>query len=235
MGEHFAAPVLSGAEAYLKGDDVAAGVTQGAMKGTSSLIGQFSGPTVEMIADQIYNRKYTGGATEIVQPQDRYTPGTWLPNRELEKRAAFAVLKGLPAINRFLAPKGDLDVKQGLGSVVGVQNYKYGAEERLKANAARAMTVSQTLSRLAETEPEAAAKFAEDPNKAVYLVMNGYLSELEKNLKEIDTEKQRVRLADIPAADRRSALDALGQSREQLLSAADAINDQIADMKMRKQ
>jgi hypothetical protein len=69
-------------------------------------------------------------SSDIVQPQDRYTPGTWLPNRELEKRAAFAALKGLPAMNRFLAPKGDLDLKQGLGSVVGVSNYKYGAEER---------------------------------------------------------------------------------------------------------
>jgi hypothetical protein len=232
MGEHFAAPLLSAAEAQLKGDDVAAGATLGLMKGTSSLIGQFSGPTVEMIADQVYNREYAGGSREIVQPQDRYTPGTWAPNRELEKRIAFATLKGLPAINRFLAPKGDLDAKQGLGSVVGVSNYKYGAEERLKSNAARAMTTSQTLSKLAETEPEAAQKFVEDPNKAVYLTFNSYLSQMEKDLKELDTERQRVRLADMPSTERRASLDSIGQSREQLLSAADAINDQISQMKM---
>ena len=232
MGEHFTAPILSGAEAKLKGDDVVAGVTQGVMKGTSSLVGQFSGPTVEMVADQIYNRKYAGGASEIVNPQDRYTPGTWAPNRELEKRIAFAALKGLPAINRFLSPKGDLDAAQGLGSVVGVSNYKYGAEERLKSNAARSMTVSQTLSHLAETEPEAAAKFVEDPNKAVYLTFNGYFSQMEKDLKELDTEIERVRLSDLPSDQRRSTLESLKDSRVQLLNAADAVNDQLSQAKL---
>ena len=233
MGEHFAAPLLSAGEAYLKGDDIAAGATQGVMKGTSSLIGQFSGPTVEMIADQIYNRKYAGGASEITNPQDRYTPGTWAPNRELEKRIAFAALKGLPAVNRFLAPKGDLDWKQGAGSVVGVSNYKYGAEERLRSNAARAMTVSQTLSRLAATEPEVANKFVEDPNKSVYLAFNGYFAQMEKDLKEIDTQIERVRLSDLPSGERRNALEDLKQSRVELLLAADAINDQLTDAKLR--
>ena len=232
MGEHFTAPILSGAEAYLKGDDVAAGVTQGVMKGTSSLVGQFSGPTVEMIADQIYNRKYAGGASEIVNPQDRYTPGTWAPNRELEKRIAFAALKGFPALNRFLSPKGDLDWKQGSGSVVGVSNYKYGAEERLKSNGARAMTVSQTLSRLAATDPDAAAKFVEDPNKAIYLTFNGYFSQMEKDLKEIDTQIERVRLSDLPSEDRRQAIESLKDSRVELLNAAEAVNDQLIEAKL---
>ena len=48
MGQHFAQPVLSGVEAALQGEDVAAGVEQGAIRGASGLAGTFSGPAVEM-------------------------------------------------------------------------------------------------------------------------------------------------------------------------------------------
>jgi hypothetical protein len=85
---------------------------------------------------------------------------------------------------------------------------------------------------LAETEPEAASKFVEDPNKAVYLAFNGYFAQLEKDLKEIDTQLERVRLSDLPSAERRQALESLKDSRVQLLKAADALNDQLTTAKL---
>ena len=65
-----------------------------------------------MIADQLFNRKYAGGTQEIVKPEDKNIPGTWAPNLDLEKRIAFAVAKGSPALNRFLTPQGEWDWKR---------------------------------------------------------------------------------------------------------------------------
>jgi hypothetical protein len=237
IGEHAMAPVLSAAQAKLKGESPTMGATEGLVKGSSALMGELAGPTVEMIADQLYNKKYIGSTQSIVDPQDRYTPGTWAPNRELEKRISFAMLQGLPAINRFLTPKGDVDWIQGLGAVTGVSSYKSGAEERLKTNAAKAMAYSKELSTMAEVNPEGAAKFVDDPVKAAYLGFNGYFSELTKDLKTIDEEISRVKMSgDLSQKERKEALKSLEDSRNQLLSSADALSEQLSRAKMaRKQ
>ena len=232
MGEHILQPVLSGAQAYMKGESVASGVEEGALRGGGGLIGTLR-PEIQLIMEQAFNRKFAGSASEIVKAQDKNIPGTVLPNRDLEKRAIFAALKAFPAINRFLAPDQTMDLKTGMGSVLGVTNYKYGAEERLRANAAKAMGYSQTLSKLAETEPEAAEKFAADPNKAVYLLFHNDLSAMEKGLKELDREKERIKMAgDLSQRERKDAIKDLEESRKELLESAQALNDALTDAKL---
>jgi hypothetical protein len=232
MGNHFMSPVLGALQAKLSGDDVAAGATEGAQRGSAALAGTLAGPVVEMVADQIYNRKYAGGASELVKPEDKYTPGTWLPNVELEKRAAFAALKGTPALNRFINPKGEWDWAQGIGGgVLGVTNYKYGAEERFKANVAKAATYGQTLNQLAMKEPEAAAKFASDPQRATYLMFHDDLEQMARDLKELDSQIERVRSADLPHTERQSILEDLKNNRNTLLKAADGLNDALNEAK----
>jgi 2'-5' RNA ligase len=233
IGQHAVQPALSAAEAAIKGEDVAEGATQGAVRGAAALAGQLAGPSVEMVADQLFNRKYAGGVSQIVEPEDKNIPGTWAPNREIEKRIAFAALKGLPALSRFINPKGQWDWKQGLGSAMGVTNYKYGAEERLKASVAKSMGYSQTLSALAEREPEAAQKFVADPSKAVYLMFHNDLDQMAKDLKELDKEKERVAMAgSLSQRERKEILGTLDSSRKQLLIAADALDDALTSAKL---
>jgi hypothetical protein len=232
MGNHMMAPVLGALQAKLQGEDVGAGVVEGGMRGTSALAGTLAGPVVEMVADEVYNRKYAGGATELVKPEDKYTPGTWAPNVDLEKRIAFAALKGAPALNRFIDNKGHWDWAQGLGgAVLGVTNYKYGAEERFKANAAKAAEYGQTLNQLAEKNPEAASQFVKDPVKSTYLMFHDDLESMSRDLREIDAQIERVRGADIPASERQAALEDLKDNRNELLKAADGLGDALNDAK----
>jgi GGDEF domain-containing protein len=232
MGQHMMAPILGALQAKLQGDDVGAGAVAEGMKGSSTLAGTLAGPVVEMIADQVYNRKYAGGATELVTPEDKYIPGTWAPNQELEKRIAFAALKGSPALNRFIDNQGHWDWAQGLGgAVLGVTNYKYGAEERLKANLGKASVYGQTLNQLAEKDERGAAEFVKDPTKATYLMFHDDLQSLGHDLKEIDDQIARVRSSDLPASERQSALEDLKGNRNELLKAADGLNDALQERK----
>jgi hypothetical protein len=94
------------------------------------------------------------------------------------------------------------------------------------------MGYSQTLSKLAESEPDAAQTFAQDPNKAVYLLFDKDFSELAKDLKDVDREIERVRLSDLPSEERRSALESLKESRVQLLNSADAVDEQLSNARL---
>ena len=175
MAMHIAQPVLSGIEAKLKGEDVGSAVGEGFIRGAGALAGVLI-PTIQLVAEQLFNRKFAGSASEIVSREDKNIPGLILPNRDLEKRAIFAALKVFPAVGRFLAP---------------------------------------------------------DQSLAVYLMFNGDLSQMEKDLKEISTEKEKVNLAaGISADDRREALRSIDEARAQLLKSADALNDQLTDAKL---
>jgi hypothetical protein len=232
MGNHMMAPVLGALQAKIRGEDAGTGATEGAMKGSSALAGTLAGPVVEMIADEVYNKKYAGGATELVKPDDKYTPGTWAPNVELEKRIAFAALKGSPALNRFIDNKGEWDWAQGLGgAVLGITNYKYGAEERFKANLGKAAAYGQTLNQLAEHDPKAAADFVKDPLKATYLMFHDDMESMGRDLKEINSQIERVRGADLSATEREQALKDLKDNRNEILKAADGLNDALDEQK----
>ena len=114
-----------------------------------------------------------------------------------------------------------------------MSNYKYGAEERLKASVAKSMGYSQTLSALAEREPEAAEKFVADPSKAVYLMFHNDLDQMAKDLKALDKEKERVAMAgSLSQRERKEILASLDESRKQLLISADALDDALTDAKL---
>ncbi|MCU1301406.1 MAG: hypothetical protein JWQ87_1690 [Candidatus Sulfotelmatobacter sp.] len=235
MALHIVEPVLEAGKAALQGGDtrdIAGAAGQGVLRGGGGLAGNLR-PEIGAAAELLSNRQYMGGTKEIWKPEDRNIPGKVLPTRMLDKMLAFTVVKALPSVNRFLDSSYDnVDLATGAGSIVGVTNYKSGAEERLKTNEAKAMGYSQTLSTLAEREPEAAEKFVQDPGKAPYLMFNKDFSELGKDLKSIDTEIERVKMAEMKYEDRRKALDSLKSSRSQLLQSADALDEQLSLAKM---
>lgn len=240
MAMHIAQPILEAGKAALEGGsakDVAVAAGEGVIRGGGGLAGSLR-PEIQAAAELLSNRQYLGGNKEITKPEDANYPGKVLPTRKLDKQAVFALVKAFPAISRFLDSSYDnVDVATGLGSVTGVTNYKSGAEERLRANGARAKGYSQTLSILAESDPDAASKFVEDPQKAMYLMFNKDFSELEGALKDIDKQTEQVRLAHgISKSDRDEALKGLEESRKQVLNSADAIADamQAARLQMKK-
>lgn len=228
---HIATPVFEAAKAALEGgdaQDVARAAWSGALRGGGGLAGVLR-PEIQAAAELLSNRQYLGGTKEIWKPEDAAVPGKVAPTRQLDKALAFSAVKALPAVSRFLdASYDNVDLATGVGSIVGVTNYKSGAEERLKANVAKSMGYSQTLSALAEREPEAAQKFVADPNKAVYLLFHNDLDEIAKDLKNLDTESERVKMAgDLSQKERKDTLKSMEDARKQILISADALNDAL--------
>jgi GGDEF domain-containing protein len=237
MALHIAEPLLEAGKAALEGgsaQDIGTAAGEGAIRGGGGLAGALR-PDIQVAISVLSNRQYPGGTKEITKPQDKNLPGRVLPNRKLDKLAVFALVKAFPAVNRFLDSSYDnVDWKTGVGSVLGVTNYNSGAEERLRANAAKAMGYSQTLSSLNVTDEAAAERFVADPNKAVYLAFNGDLSQLEKDLKDLDVEISRVKMAGgLTQRARKEALKELEDARTQLLNSADALNDQLSAVKLK--
>jgi len=236
MASHLAEPLLSAGRAALEGGDtrdIASAAGQGAIRGGGGFFGVMR-PDLQAALNLASNRQYLGGEKEIWKPEDANLPGKVLPTRQLDKMAAFALVKSFPAINRFLdASYDNVDWATGAGSVLGVTNYRSGAEQRLRANAARAKGYSQTLSELSAADPEAALRYVQEPDKAMYLVFNKDLAELEADLKNIDKQSEDIKLAPIIArADREKALRALEDSRKQILNSADAIADAMTSIKL---
>ena len=240
MALHLAEPILEAGRAYLEGDarEVAGAAGRGFVRGGGGMAGDLR-PEIQAAAELLANRQYLGGGKEIWKPEDANLPGKLAPTQQLDKMIAFAAVKAFPAVSRFLDSSYDnVDLATGAGSIVGVTNYKYGAEERLRANAAKALGYSQTLSKLAETEPEAAEKFAADPAKAVYLLFHNDLSAMEKGLKELDQQKERIKMAgELSQRERKDAIKDLDESRKELLESAQALNDALTDarLEMRKE
>ena len=203
--------------------------TSGGVRGLAGVAGNLR-PDMMMAASVVFNREYPGGSKEIWKPEDSFLPGKVTPTRKLDKILAFTLGKTFPAVNRFMDSSYDnVDMMTGAGSVLGVSNYKAGAEERLRANAARSKGYSQELSDLNATNPEAAEKLEQDPDKAIYLLFNKDFSELEKELSDIDKEMRDTRMTDgISSAERKEHLADLEEDRKQHLASADAIADEIA-------
>ena len=231
MALHIATPALEAARAALEGGDsrdIARAAWSGALRGGGGLAGVLR-PEIQAAAELLSNRQYMGGTKEIWKPEDAAVPGKVAPTRQLDKALAFSVVKAFPAISRFLDSSYDnVDLATGVGSIVGVTNYKSGAEERLKANVAKSMSVSQTLSILGETEPDSATKLMEDPNKAIYVLFHNDLDELSSELKKLDKEVERVKMSgEMSQNSRKETLKSLEESRKQMLLSADALNDAL--------
>jgi hypothetical protein len=236
MALHIATPVLEAAKSVLEGgneQDVARAAWSGALRGGGGLAGVLR-PEIQWAAELLSNRQYLGGTKEIWKPEDAAIPSKVASTRQLDKALAFSVVKAFPAVSRFLdASYDNVDLATGVGSIVGITNYKSGAEERLKANVAKSRGYSQTLSALAESEPEAAQKFVADPNKSVYLLVHNDLDEIAKDLKDLDREIELVKLSgEISQNNRTETLQSLEESRKQYLLSADALNDALDEAKL---
>lgn len=238
LASHVIEPVMAAARAALEGGDardISAAAGQGVLRGGGGLAGNLL-PEIQAAAELLSNRQYMGGQKEIWKPQDASIPGKVLPTKKWDEMMVFAVVKAFPAVNRFLdSSYENVDLATGAGSMIGVTNYKSGAEERLKANEAKAMGYSEIFSKLEESDQAAAEAFVQDPKKAVYILFNADLSELAHNLKDIDDTISRVKMAgSLSQKERKEILTSTANSRIQLLNSADALDEQLSRAKMRK-
>jgi hypothetical protein len=236
MALHLAEPVLSAARSALEGgnaSDITTAAGEGVLRGAGGFAGVLR-PDAQAAIALLSNRQYLGGTKEIWKPEDANLPGYVLPTRKLDKLAAFTVVKAFPAVNRFLDSSYDnVDLATGAGSILGVTNYKSGAEERLKANVAKSMGYSEMLSKLATTDESAAEKFVQDPNKASYLMFHKDLSELSKDLRDLDKQVEAVKLSgDLSQKQRKEVLNDLDATRKQILNSADALDDALTSAKL---
>jgi hypothetical protein len=74
----------------------------------------------------------------------------------------------------------------------------------------------------------------ENTTNAAYLTLHGDLEQMARDLKDMDKAKQEAALANIPESDRKTTLGNIEESRKQLLTSADALNDLLVRMKMQK-
>jgi hypothetical protein len=223
-------PILEPMRASLEGRDsreVAGSAGQGLVDAGIGLA-SYLRPDIMGMAEVASNREVLGRSREVWNPGDEYQPGKVMPNRKLDKIVAHTVIRSFPAVSRWLAADQTFDAETGLTSIAGITTYPYGAEQRLRENEAKARGYSVTISHLAETDPESADSMAEDPNKAAYLMFHGDLSQMLKDLKQIDTESDKVRTTkDLTAEEKSKTLDSLDAARKQLLKSADTLNDQL--------
>jgi len=108
------------------------------------------------------------------------------------------------------------------------------SEERLRANAEKASTYNATYRRLtAEGDDEKTREFLNDRTNVAYLNAHSEFSEMLHDLRTIDNETKQVRMAKyLSDKDRQEALNGLKEARESLLSAADALDHQLTDVRL---
>jgi len=236
MARNLFRPALNYAQSKIRGesnqrafDESARGVTSGAAGLLSTLRPDLSG-----FVALATNRESLFSGKELVSKQDYDTPGKILPSKALEKQAVFAVRRALPAVDRMLDSNEDVDLRSFAGGNLGVPNYKDGAEQRLTRNAAAASRVSQTVSKLAKTDPAKAKAYLVDPDNAVYALFRNDLGEMVKNLHAVDEKKQAVEDSNLPDAEKQNRLQALEQVRGNVLAHADALNNVLFRKRMGK-
>jgi hypothetical protein len=238
MALHLAEPVLSAARSAFEGgnaSDIAAAAGEGVLRGGGGFAGVLR-PEAQAAIALLSNRQYLGGTKEIWKPEDANIPAHLriFQTRKWEKIAVFSVVKAFPAVSRFLDSSYDnVDLATGVGSIVGVTNYRSGAEERLKANVVKSMGYSEMLSKLAQTDSGAAEKFVQDPAKAAYLMFHNDLSELSKDLRDLDKQAETVKLSgELSQNQRKEILRDLEATRKQILNSADALDDALTSVKL---
>ncbi len=227
-------PVLDPMRRALEGGDsreVTSAIGQGFVDAGVGLA-SYLRPDIMGMAEVASNRDVLGRTKEIWNPGDEYEPGKVLPNRKLDKIVAHTVIRSFPAVSRWLAADQSLDIETGLTSIAGLTTYPYGAEQRLRENEAKARGYSVMIDKLAATDPSAAEEMAQDPDKAAYLMFHGDLTQMIKDLNDIQTQSIHVRQANgLSPDEKRAALDSLDEARAQVLKSADALNDQVFNAK----
>lgn len=236
MARNLFRPALNYAQSKIRGesdaralDEASRGVTQGIGGLLNTIRPDLSGFVALAV-----NRENLSSSKEIVSKQDYNTPGKILPSKALEKQAAFAVRRALPALERMMDSNQDVDLRSFAGGNLGFPNYKDDAEKHLIRNLGEAERVSQSVSKLAKTNPERARQMMRDPDNATYALFKNDLMSLSKSLHEIDQKKEAVDGSKLPDAQKKQRLQQLDQVRGNVLSHADGLDRLLFDKRMSK-
>jgi hypothetical protein len=156
------------------------------------------------------------GAT-VYSRDDVLTPGKILPNRAMEKAAAFTILKANPIADRLLsgdtghldetlrtykaALSGDKDALKTLGtyaahsalSSVGIYDYRQEAEQRLLNTAKVSRLVTYNVARYFATgNPAKAQALIADSQNAAYAMFHNDLSSISRGLRQLNDAYDRA-------------------------------------------
>lgn len=236
MARNLFRPALNYAQSKIRGesdaralDEASRGVTQGIGGLLNTIRPDLSGFVALAV-----NRENLSSSKEIVSKQDYNTLGKILPSKALEKQAAFAVRRAFPALERMMDSNQDVDLRSFAGGNLGFPNYKDDAEKHLIRNLGEAERVSQSVSKLAKTNPERARQMMRDPDNATYALFKNDLMSLSKSLHEIDQKKEAVDGSKLPDAQKKQRLQQLDQVRGNVLSHADGLDRLLFDKRMSK-
>lgn len=234
MARNLERPLLNYAQSRIRGENTRRGLgaaSLGIRQAAGGLVGTLR-PDLTAGIDLAMNRESPFGGRELVSPDDYNTPGRVLPNRALEKQAALVLRHAIPPLDRMLGSDQEIDFRSFAGSNVGLPNYKFGAEQRLRRNAAESMESSKTLARLAHTNPAAAREFVKDPDDAAYVLFHRDFEHMSATLKRIDEAKQAVTAAkNLSPAEKSARLARIEKARQNLLRNADGLDRLLFERK----
>ena len=215
MAIHLARPLWTAAiEAYHGRPAIEAGGKQAIREGLHMLRPDLSGLVALGASAAGLNLP---GAT-VYSRDDVLAPGKILPNRALEKVAAFAILKANPIADRLLsgdtghldetlrtykaALNGDRDALKTLGtwtahaalSSVGVYDYRRDAEQRLLSVAKVSRLVTYNVARYSSIgQPAKATAIMSDPQNAALAMFHNDFNSLSKGLRELNDAYDRAK------------------------------------------
>lgn len=226
MARNLERPALNYAESKLLGESPARNVRaigEGLVSGAGGLTSTLN-PMLIGAASLATNRQDVFSRKELFGKGDWTAPGVVLPNKALDNLASLAVRHAFPALDRILQG-GDVDLASFAGGNLGVTNYKYGPEDRLKRNAAEAAEVYTTISRLAKSDPQAARRFVQDPENATLALFHSDLERMATTLQQINAAEQRVKSAPkLSATEKQQHIAQMERAKQNLLRNADGLD-----------
>lgn len=236
MARNLFRPALNYAQSKINGENSGRALDQAARGFTSGAGGLLSTvrPDLSGFFALAANRQNLFSGKELLSKSDFNAPGRILPSKALENLAVFTVRHSLPAVDRMLDSNEDVDLRSFAGGNLGFPNYKDDAEKRLIRNAAEASRVSQTVSRLAKTNPAQARQFLKDPDNATYAIFRNDIASLEKALHTVEQSREVVESSKLPDAVKQQRLQALDKVRTNVLSHADGLNNLLFNRRMAK-
>jgi hypothetical protein len=227
MARNLFRPLINYAQAKIQGSNeqrAQAAAARGMTEGAGGLLGMLR-PDLSGLVAIATNRQGVFSSKEIVGEKDWSAPGKILPSLALEKQAVFTIRHAVPALDRMLDSKEDVDVRGFMGGNVGLPNYREDAETRLARNAADAQQVFQMLSKVAKENPAKAREMMRDPDNAAYALFHRDFQSITAAKGRLDQARERIEEAKMPETDKQNRLRALDASRQTLLGHAEALNN----------
>jgi hypothetical protein len=189
------------------------------------------------------------GAT-IFSREDTLTPGKILPNKALEKTAAYSILRTNPIADCLVsgdtshleerlrmyedALNGNKDALKQIGESgfygalgsVGVYDYRRDAEQTLALRSRLSRTFEYNFQTLMKKDPAQAARWVQDPQTAAYLMFHNDFASMSRSLRQLDDAYDRAKTD----AERKQ----IETARKGLLANSELLNSEFLGAESRK-